>query len=187
MEINNLDKIAQIKTSRVNKAQSKNINTNSNKRDEFIKSDYSNSGFDLYSNKVSSVGGSFDKGTAIETTVHVSRSAFDKILNETTHGETKWEECGVDNNKRWVVVNGQRFEVEHSPAEKARLKNAQKTFLDYIIESDERMREKNKGKDNGVDKPRGNIEALKNNEEVMKLLGRIFNSTSSEGIFGSLL
>lgn len=49
------------------------------------------------------------------------------------------------------------------------------------------MREENKGKDNGIAKPRGNIEALENNEEVMKLLGKIFNSSTSEGILGRLL
>lgn len=188
MEINSLNNIAQTKSSQLNKTnKDKNTNINSNKRDEFIKSDYSNDRLELYNNKILSGGFAVDKGTAAHTTVQVSRSAFDKILNATTNGETKWEECGVDDNKRWVVVNGQRFEVEHSAAEKARRKNASKTFLDYIIESDERMREQNKSKDNGIGKPRGNIEALKNNEEVMKLLGKIFNSDTSEGILGELL
>lgn len=188
MEINSFNNITHIKNNGLDKTnKSRNISVNSTQRDEFIKSDRSNNGFDLYNNKISTGGTPFDKGTGAQTTVHVSRSVFDKILNETTHGETKREECGVDDNKRWVVVNGQRFEVEHSAQEKAMRKNASKTFLDYIMESEERMREQNKGKDNGVGKPRGNIEALENNKEVMKLLGKIFNSTTSEGILGVLL
>lgn len=138
MEINNLNNVTKIKSSELNKANKSkdtiNMSVNSNKKDEFIKSDYSNNGFDLYNNKILPSGTPFDKGTGAETTVHVSRSAFDKILNETTYGKTKWEEFGVDDNKRWVVVNGQRFEVEHSAEEKARRKNASKTLLDYIIE-----------------------------------------------------
>jgi len=188
MEINSINNITHIKNIGSNKTnKNRNISLNSTKRDEFIKSDHSNNGFDLYNNKISTGGIPFDKGTGAQTTVHVSRSAFDKILNETTHGEIKWEECGIDDNKRWVVVNGQRFEVEHSAEEKAMRKNASKTLLDYMMESEERMREQNKGKDNGIGKPRGNIEVLENNKEVMKLLGKIFNSTTSEGVLGALL
>ena len=188
MEIKSLNIINQIKSNQENKTdKNKNVSVNSTKRDEFVKSDYSNSGLDLYNNKIQPNSGWFDKGTDADTTVNVSRSAFDKIFNETTFGETKWEECGVDDNKRWVVVNGQRFEVEHSEEEKARRKNSGKTFLDYIIESQEKMREQNKGKDNGTGKPRGNIEALENNKEVMELLGKIFSSSTCEGILGGLL
>lgn len=74
-------------------------------------------GVSLYTKKSSLNRATFDKGTAAEINVKVNRSAFDRIVNETTYGETKWEELGVDNNKRWVVVNGQRFEVEHSVEE----------------------------------------------------------------------
>lgn len=130
---------------------------------------------------------SVDTGTASKTTVQVSRSAFDKILNATTYGETKWEECGNDGNKRWVVVNGQRFEVQLSAAEKAKMKNSQKKFLDYIVESDSKIKEENKGKCNGMNKPLGNIEALRNNKEVVELLGKIFNANTSEGVLKNLL
>lgn len=108
-------------------------------------------------------------------------------MNETTYGETKWEELGVDNNKRWVVVNGQRFEVEHSAEEKARRKNAAKTLVDYMIESEEKMKEQNKFKAKKTDKLSSNIETLKNNEELMNLLGNIFGLTSSEEILKALL
>lgn len=91
----------------------------------------------------------------------------------------------TDDNKRWVVVNGQRFEVEHSAHEKAIRRNASRTLIDYIIESEEKM--KDKGKDNGIGKPRGNIESLKNNQKVMNLLGKIFNENTLEGILSKLL
>ncbi len=130
---------------------------------------------------------SIDKGTAAHTTVQVSRSAFDKILTATTYGETKWEECGNDGNKRWVVVNGQRFEVPLSAAEKARMKNSQKTILDYIEESDSKIKEENKGRNNGINKPRGNIEALRNNKEVVELLGKIFNTDTFERVLENLM
>ena len=135
MKINNSNNISQIKIKETNRSnKSKNMRERSKGKDQFIKSDSSENRFDLYNDKISTGMGHMDKGTAAGTTVHVSRSAFDKILAETTHGETKWEECGVDENKRWVVVNGQRFEVEHSAAEKARFKNASKTLLDYLEE-----------------------------------------------------
>lgn len=39
---------------------------------------------------------------------------------------------GVDGEKRWVVVNGQRFKCPLSEEEKAAKKRAQLTLLDYI-------------------------------------------------------
>lgn len=147
---------------------------------------YSNQEYRLYGEKISTGRNLVDKGTAAHTTVQVSRSAFDKIMNATTYGETKWEECGNDGNKRWVVVNGQRFEVPLSAAEKAKMKNAQKTILDYILESKEKIKAENKVKNNGVNKPSGNIEALKNNKEVVELLGTIFNASTFEGILKNL-
>jgi hypothetical protein len=58
-----------------------------------------------------------------------------------------------------VVINGQRFECEHSPEEKAIRKRAQMTFWDYILEEDNKKKEETKGKCNGAGKPRGNIAA----------------------------
>ena len=78
-----------------------------------------------------------DKGTAAHTTIQVDRSTFDKIANYTTYsGEVSWEELGKDGNKRWIVVNGQRFECELSEEEKAMIKNTQKTLIDYIEEAE---------------------------------------------------
>lgn len=130
-------------------------------------------------NKLRSSSFAIDKGTASHTTVFINRSAYDKILSETTFGEKKWEEMGVDDEKRWVVINGQRFECEHSPEEKALRKRLQKTVVDYFIEADEKKAEK---KDNGKDKPKGNVEALTNNKEVMNLLMRIFKIGTVDGV-----
>lgn len=124
-------------------------------------------------------GFTMDKGTAAHTTVFVNRSAYDQILSATTFGNQKWEEMGVDDEKRWVVINGQRFECEHTQEEKALRKRLQKTLLDYFIEADQKKAAK---KNNGNDKPKGNIEALINNKEVMALLGGIFHVGTADEI-----
>lgn len=128
---------------------------------------------------IDTTGFMIDKGTASNTTVFINRSAYDQILNATTFGDKKWEEMGVDDNKRWVVINGQRFECEHTPEEKALRKRLQKTLVDYLIEADQKKADK---KDNGKDKPKGNIEALTNNKEVMGLLGEIFHAGTADEI-----
>lgn len=120
---------------------------------------------------------SVDKGTAIETTVNVTRKAFDAIVSATTYGEgVQWEELGVDENKRWVVINGQRFECEHSPEEKAARKRAQMTLMDYLEEV-----EKNKNEKKDPKKDPGNLDALKNNKTVMDLIKSISGMTTEDG------
>lgn len=116
---------------------------------------------------------SVDKGTAAHTTVYVSKSAYDRILSATTHSNRKpdWEEMGCDGEKRWVVINGQRFESPLSQAEKDKIKNARLSLLDILMKN-----EKNKT-DNPRD-PRGNIESLKNNKETVLLLNKIFGTSS---------
>ena len=90
---------------------------------------------------------------------------------------------GCDGEKRWVVVNGQRFECPLSKEEKELRKRFQQSIIDILDESDKK---RNIGKSNGSFKPRGNIQALKNNEEVMDLLGRIFNANIFDEIFNKL-
>lgn len=129
----------------------------------------------------------FDKGTAATTTVFVSRQVYDQIAYATTYGDVKWQEMGVDDNKRWIVINGQRFETEHSPEEKAlRKKLANTSLVNLLNQSDRDKKDTKKGQDNGPGMPRGNIEALKSNREVMSLLGRIFNASSDEAILSHL-
>ncbi|MEE3809572.1 hypothetical protein V2H29_21775 [Lysinibacillus fusiformis] len=76
-----------------------------------------------------------DKGTAIKTTLYVDSYTYNQILNYTTNNpECQWSEMGFDGEKRWVVVNGQRFECPLSEKEKAARKRAQLTLLDYMEE-----------------------------------------------------
>lgn len=164
----------------MNHKEIENTKNTLNKKDQFIKTNKGKNPIALYDKNIRTNRLSMDKGTAAETTIQVNRSTFDKIMNESTFGETKWEECGVDNDKRWVVVNGQRFEVEHSAEEKARRKNASKTLLDFIEESEERMNQQEKIRN------KDNIKALKNNKELMDLLRRIFNTKNPDKILGNL-
>lgn len=168
-----------------------------NNRDSFLKysneePDYINPNYNLYKRmslktnileKIDFSPNSIDKGTASNTTVFVNREAYDQILSTTTFGEKKWEEMGVDDEKRWVVINGQRFECEHSAEEKALRKRLKKTLVDYLIEEDKKKLDK---KDNGTNKPKGNIEALTQNKEVMNLLGKIFNVGTNDEILRKL-
>ncbi|MBF8984867.1 hypothetical protein IZY60_15100 [Lutibacter sp. B2] len=212
MKLNLLNNMSQIKDNKASKTQQNNciqntkftelkkLNPNdikqSNQTDQYSQySNLLNDQYNVYDKKglytvsnsqVLPIGSSFDKGTASQTTVYVNRSAYDQILSSTTFGEMKWDEMGVDDEKRWVVVNGQRFECEHSPEEKAMRKRAQMTLMDYILEEDEKKKEENKGKDNGLGKPRGNIEALSSNVEVMKLLSEIFKTNTPEVILSKL-
>lgn len=145
---------------------------------------YNKNGFSVnQSRQAKSVKTSFDKGTAAHTTVYVNSNAYNKILHATTFGQPQWEEMGCDGEKRWVVVNGQRFECPLTKEEKELRKKFEQNLVDILDESD---KQKNKGKDNGAFKPRGNIEALKNNEEVMDLLGRIFNADTFDEILNKL-
>lgn len=128
-----------------------------------------------------------DKGTALATTVYINRNAYDRILNATTFGEIKWEETGVDDEKRWVVVNGQRFECEHSPEEKALRKEMRKNFLDYIDESAEKRKKQDKSNSKESEQPTGNIKALKSNEKIIGLLQDIFKAGDLDDLFKQLL
>lgn len=127
-----------------------------------------------------------DKGTALSTTVYINRNAYDRILNATTFGEIKWEETGVDDEKRWVVVNGQRFECEHSSEEKALRKKMRKNLLDYIDESVEKRKKQDKNNSKESEQPNGNIEALKSNEKVIGLLQDIFKTVDLDELFRQL-
>lgn len=153
------------------------------------------------SNMGKTLMGTIDKGTAANTTLYVDYSTYNKILNYTTNNpECQWSEMGVDDEKRWVVVNGQRFECPLSDEEKAARKRARRTLLDYMEEyrlqkekTTPKQKEDNKieidftGKSN-ASMSGGNpkIENLLGNEIVMKMLrdiskysgGKISVSTS---------
>ena len=133
---------------------------------------------------------STDKGTASHTTLYVDNATFQKIATySTNHPETKWSEIGVDENKRWIVINGQRFESPISEEEKAMLKRAQMTLFDHLQEYEdhkEDMSPKEKVTLDFLDKNANakmstdpKIKDLLHNEKVMDMLKNI--SKSSKG------
>lgn len=130
--------------------------------------------------------GVMDVGTAASTTLFADKSTFDRIASESTYGDTKWEELGVDEDKEWVVINGQRFEHRFSPEEKAARKASQKTLMDYMDEELKKQEEKKEqvkehrlkfdGQGNFSDSNNSQdpkIEALHSNPKVMELLQKI--------------
>lgn len=95
---------------------------------------------------------SLDKGTAANTTLYVDKNTFNNIVSYSTNNDDcKWDELGVDGEKRWVVINGQRFECPLSKEEKEAYKNASKTILDYIIEAEQKKEEKESKEKNKTD------------------------------------
>ncbi|GAA0784902.1 hypothetical protein [Hathewaya limosa] len=89
--------------------------------------------------KPNGVGFSLDKGTAANTTMYVDKATFNNIVSYTTNNpDCQWEELGIDGEKRWVVVNGQRFECELTKEEKEAAKRAKKTLIDFIMEAEEK-------------------------------------------------
>ncbi|WP_301108429.1 hypothetical protein [Sporosarcina sp.] len=133
---------------------------------------------------------SADKGTASHTTLYVDNSTFQKIATYTTnHPDTRWSEIGVDENKRWIVVNGQRFESPKSEAEKAMQKRAQMTLGDHLQEHEENKKDMSPKEKVTLNFLTDNAEAqastdpkikgLMQNEKVMEMLKNI--SKSSKG------
>lgn len=134
---------------------------------------------------------SMDIGTASHTTLYVDYSTFQSIATYTTnHPETQWTELGKDGEKRWIVVNGQRFESPLSEEEKAMMKRAEMTLLDFLQESEEHE-EKTAPKEkvtldfatkNGITDSSNDpkINSLLQNEEVMEILKNISKSTKGK-------
>lgn len=136
-----------------------------------------------------------DKGTAKGTTINVDRSTIFNIINYAVNDveNSGFEELGMDDNKRWVVINGQRFECELSPEEKELIRKGKAgcNLLSYINESDaEKYKnnlEKEKKKEtielqfnNGkaelsYDNNNPKIHNLLNNDKVMEMLSAIAN------------
>lgn len=150
------------------------------------------------------VGINLDKGTAAHTTLYVDRNSFDQITNYSTNNEEcKWEELGIDDEKRWVVINGQRFECPLSEEEKKASRRLRKGLIGMIIEAEEErdkhksnfklekhssftvnLDESNKFKVNCNDDLRANdkINNLMNNDKVVKMLSDIMKMNGGQGI-----
>lgn len=90
--------------------------------------------------------GPVDKGTAAETTILLDSASFDRLMHKTTpeNGEALWSEMGGDQDKKWVVINGQRFEYRYTEQEKAAHAAMRgKSLMEYLEEA-EQEREKNR-------------------------------------------
>lgn len=146
------------------------------------------------SNTAIAMKGSLDKGTAADTTLYVDKSTFQQIANYTTDNpECQWSEIGVDGEKRWIVINGQRFESPLSEVEKERIKENKKkssitTLVDFLKEyEDNKAIQENKvneattveidfnGSSPNTNKQFGNdkLNNLFGNEKVMDMLNDI--------------
>lgn len=159
--------------------------------------------------RTNGIGGiTIDKGTAAHTTLYVDRSSFNQIMNYTTNNqECRWEELGIDDEKRWIVVNGQRFECPLSEEEKEARRRLRKGLIEMITEAEEErdkhksnfklekhssftvnFDESNKFKVNCNDDLRSNdkINNLMNNDKVVKMLGDIMKMNGGQGISLSL-
>lgn len=131
----------------------------------------------LYPNEVN-----IDKGTAVETTIFVNRESFDRIVDYSTFNEPKWDELGWDDNKRWVVINGQRFEVEHTPEEKAMRKRMKRSFVEILNDLEKENEDVNKMEVNSSNKDK-----LKENDEVLNLLEKVFGTSSFDELWHAIL
>lgn len=133
-----------------------------------------------------------DKGTAVGTTVNVDRGTILNIMNYAANNpETSgFEEMGMDDNKRWVVINGQRFETELTPSEKELIKKAKEKcgLLSLSEESGVNKHEKPleeavelnfNGDDvevsNNTNNPK--LQNLLNNDKVMTMFATISKSS----------
>ncbi|APH17208.1 hypothetical protein NPD5_3113 [Clostridium sporogenes] len=97
---------------------------------------------DISHSRRPNMGIMLDKGTAANTTVYVNYATFRQIVSYTANNEEcPWSELGIDGEKRWVVVNGQRFECPLSEEEKEAFKRASLTLMD-VLEEYEKAKEK---------------------------------------------
>lgn len=138
--------------------------------------------------KILNISGKLNQHVPINSTVYVDTGTILKIMDFSTNNkEYQWSEMGKDTEKRWVVINGQRFESPLSEEEKRLMRNASKTMLDYIKEAeDERLERDRKrgiktnlslGEDgklntsDNIEDP--NIKNLMNNEVVCNMLSEM--------------
>lgn len=80
------------------------------------------------SNVSGAVGFKVDSGTAADTTVKIDKGTFNKIMDYSMKNPAyKWDEIGCDGTKKWVVIDGQRFDYSLSKDEKEAFKKRWKT------------------------------------------------------------
>ncbi|GAA0785778.1 hypothetical protein [Hathewaya limosa] len=157
--------------------------------------------------RTNGVGGiTIDKGTAAHTTLYVDRGSFDQIMNYSSNNpQCRWEELGIDDEKRWIVVNGQRFECPLSEEEKELRRRLRRGLLEILDEADkEREKHKSKSKNHSSVKlsfdknnkiqfnddaslqSNDKVRNLMNNDKVMMMLTDLMKLNGEQGIKMSL-
>lgn len=151
-------------------------------------------------------GAGVDKGTAAHTTLYVDQGTFNQIMNYSTNNpDAEWDELGIDDEKRWIVINGQRFEYPLSKEEKEARKRLNKGLIEILDELDEkRAKYKSKDeihnsikleldKDNKINinsdenvESNSKIKNLLSNDKVMKMLTNIIKANGGNSINISL-
>jgi ribosomal protein S18 len=145
-------------------------------------------------------GVNVDKKTAVNTTIYVDKNTYNEILSYTTNNrEYSSEEMGCDGDKRWIVVNGQRFQSELSKEEKEAFKKRFKyssldSFLGKESSSKDNAIKNNpikvsldankKIKIDGDDQVQSNskLKNLMKNGKVMEMLSDIIEINKGNGI-----
>lgn len=85
---------------------------------------------------VGAVGYKFDKGTAAKTTVEVDKGTYNEIIDYSMNNKDyKWDEVGCDGTKKWVVIDGQRFDYSLSKDEKEAFNTRWKTCCSFYNNS----------------------------------------------------
>ncbi|MEF9933935.1 MAG: hypothetical protein RSA01_04610 [Clostridium sp.] len=139
MSINSInnDYIRNIGINTLENNKDKNINSSKDKASSVSFKDVIDLSMSNNIKPTASIGSiSMDKGTAANTTVFVNRSTFNQIMNYTTNSQDcQWDELGIDDNKRWIVVNGQRFECPLSEEEKEMRRRMRMGLSDLIGQS----------------------------------------------------
>lgn len=109
-----------------------------------------------------------DKKDITSATLIVDRLTYDQIVNFTTNNpKHMWDELGMDDEKRWVVINGQRFESPLTEEEKERIRRAKKGFLAMFLD---------------YEKKKEKIIQVKNNERYIQKTLFGINSLKSNGL-----
>jgi hypothetical protein len=95
------------------------------------------------------VGFKFDKGTAASTTVEVDKGTYNEIIDYSMNNKDyKWDEVGCDGTKKWVVIDGQRFDYSLSKSEKEAFSARWKTCCSFYNNSEiENYNSNSKAKD----------------------------------------
>lgn len=110
----------------------------------------------------SAVGFKADIGTAADTTVKIDKGTFNQVMDYSMKNPAnKWDEIGCDGTKKWVVIDGQRFDYSLSKDEKEAFKKRWKTSCEAYNKTET---DKDKSKSNTDEKKLVSISLDKDNK-----------------------